>query len=61
MSVSMKDRMHTIAWFTGYRRLTIRYERQLDHFLAYRQLLAAITRHKKLDYEGSSTLTGQST
>lgn len=25
----------TIAWLTGYRRLTIRYERKGEHFLAF--------------------------
>ena len=38
----------TIAWLTGYRRLTIRYERHAEHFLAFLQLAAAITCYKKL-------------
>ncbi|KAA8954406.1 MAG: IS5 family transposase [Mycobacterium sp.] len=38
----------TIAWLTGYRRLTIRYERQAEHFLAFLQLAAAITCYKQL-------------
>lgn len=36
----------TIAWLTGYRRLTIRYERDANHFLAFLQLAAAITCYK---------------
>ena len=38
----------TIAWLTGYRRLTIRYERHAEHFLAFLQLAAAITCYKLL-------------
>ncbi len=38
----------TIAWFTGYRRLTIRYERKASHFAAFLTLGAAITCYKKL-------------
>jgi transposase len=38
----------TIAWLTGYRRLTIRYERDGNHFLAFLQLAAAITCYKIL-------------
>ena len=38
----------TIAWLTGYRRLTIRYERHAEHFLAFLQLAAAISCYKKL-------------
>lgn len=38
----------TIAWLTGYRRLTIRYERDGNHFLAFLQLAAAITCYKLL-------------
>jgi transposase len=38
----------TIAWLTGYRRLTIRYERQGENFLAFLQLAAAITCYKLL-------------
>jgi transposase len=38
----------TIAWLTGYRRLTIRYERHAEHYLAFLQLAAAITCYKKL-------------
>ncbi|TVT25866.1 transposase, partial [Amycolatopsis rhizosphaerae] len=33
---------------TGYRRLTLRYERKAKHFLAFLQLGAAITSWKKL-------------
>jgi transposase len=38
----------TIAWLTGYRRLTLRYERNPKHFLAFLQLAAALTCWKKL-------------
>ena len=38
----------TMAWFTGYRRLTIRYERKASHFAAFLTLAAAITCFKKL-------------
>jgi transposase len=38
----------TIAWFSGYRRLTLRYERKAEHFLAFLQLGAAMTCWKKL-------------
>jgi transposase len=38
----------TIAWLTGYRRLTIRYERHGHLFAAFLQLAAAITCYKKL-------------
>ncbi|WP_211227005.1 IS5 family transposase [Amycolatopsis benzoatilytica] len=38
----------TMAWFTGYRRLTLRYERKAGHFLAFLQLGAAVTCWKKL-------------
>ncbi|WP_137816584.1 IS5 family transposase, partial [Gandjariella thermophila] len=38
----------TIAWLTGYRRLTVRYERKAAHFLAFLTLGAAITCYKKL-------------
>jgi transposase len=38
----------TMAWFTGYRRLTIRYERKASHFLAFLTLGAALTCFKKL-------------
>ena len=38
----------TMAWFTGYRRLTIRYERKASHFVAFLTLGAAITCYKKL-------------
>lgn len=37
----------TLAWLTGYRRLTIRYERQAEHFTGFLQLAAAITCFKK--------------
>ncbi|QRP50992.1 IS5 family transposase [Amycolatopsis sp. FDAARGOS 1241] len=38
----------SIAWLTGYRRLTIRYERKAGHYLAFLTLAATITCHKKL-------------
>jgi hypothetical protein len=38
----------TLAWLTGYRRLTLRYERNASHFLAYLTLAATITCYKKL-------------
>jgi transposase len=38
----------TMAWFTGYRRLTLRYERKARHFLVFLQLGAAMTCWKKL-------------
>jgi transposase len=38
----------TMAWLTGYRRLTLRYERKATHFLAFLTLGAAITCYKKL-------------
>jgi transposase len=38
----------TISWLTGYRRLTIRYERKANHFLAFLTLAAAITCFKRL-------------
>jgi transposase len=38
----------TMAWFTGCRRLTLRYERKAEHFLAFLQLAAAVTCWKKL-------------
>ena len=38
----------TISWLTGYRRLTIRYERKASHFHAFLTLAAAITCFKKL-------------
>jgi transposase len=38
----------TIAWLTGYRRLTMRYERKAHHFLAFLTLAATITCYKKL-------------
>jgi transposase len=38
----------TIAWLTGYRRLTLRYERNASNFLAFLTLAAALTCHKKL-------------
>ncbi|WAL69651.1 IS5 family transposase [Amycolatopsis cynarae] len=38
----------TIAWLTGYRRLTIRYERKATHFLAFLTLGATLTCFKKL-------------
>ena len=36
------------AWLTGYRRLTIRYERHAHLFAAFLSLAAAITCFKKL-------------
>jgi transposase len=38
----------TMAWLTGYRRLTLRYERKPSHFLAFLTLGATLTYHKKL-------------
>ncbi|MEU4842463.1 IS5 family transposase [Nocardia testacea] len=38
----------TIAWLTGYRRLTIRYERHGRLFAAFLQLAAALTCYKEL-------------
>ncbi|MCU1682816.1 MAG: family transposase [Amycolatopsis sp.] len=38
----------TMAWLTGYRRLTLRYERHARHFLGFLTLGAAITCYKKL-------------
>ena len=38
----------TMAWLTGYRRLTLRYERKATHFLAFLTLGAALTCYKKL-------------
>ena len=38
----------TISWLTGYRRLTLRYERKSSHFLAFLTIAAAITCFKKL-------------
>ena len=38
----------TIAWLTGYRRLTLRYERNASHFLAFVTLAATLTCYKKL-------------
>lgn len=37
-----------LAWLTGYRRLTIRYERHGEHFAGFLQLAAALTCWKKL-------------
>ncbi|ANS31158.1 transposase [Rhodococcus opacus] len=37
-----------IAWLTGYRRLTIRYERHAEHFAGFLHLAAALTCYKKL-------------
>jgi hypothetical protein len=36
------------AWLTGYRRLTIRYERHGEHFAGFLHLAAALTCFKKL-------------
>jgi transposase len=38
----------TLAWLTGCRRLTLRYERHASHFLAFLTLAATITCYKKL-------------
>jgi transposase len=38
----------TLAWLTGYRRLTLRYERHADLFAAFLCLAAAIVCFKKL-------------
>lgn len=38
----------TMAWLTGYRRLTLRYERKAGHFLAFLLLGAALTCYKRL-------------
>ncbi|TBO55643.1 IS5/IS1182 family transposase, partial [Streptomyces kasugaensis] len=38
----------TIAWLFGYRRLTVRYERNGSHFLAFLGLAAALTCYKTL-------------
>jgi transposase len=38
----------TIAWLTGYRRLTIRYERISRYYTGFVTLAAAITCYKKL-------------
>lgn len=38
----------SIAWLFGYRRLTVRYEQQGEHFLAFLALAAALTCYKKL-------------
>ncbi len=38
----------TLAWLTGYRRLTLWYERHASHFLAFLTLAATITCYRKL-------------
>jgi transposase len=38
----------TMAWLTGYRRLTLRYERNANHFCAFLTLGATLTCFKKL-------------
>ena len=38
----------TMAWLTGYRRLTLRYERHASHLLGFLTLAATITCYKKL-------------
>lgn len=38
----------TMAWLTGYRRLTLRYERKATHFCAFLTLGATLTCFKKL-------------
>ena len=37
-----------MAWLTGYRRLTLRYERKAEHSLAFLILGASLTRYKRL-------------
>ncbi|TQC38350.1 hypothetical protein EEB14_60070 [Rhodococcus sp. WS4] len=37
-----------LSWLTGYRRLTIRYERHAEHFAGFLHLAAAATCFKKL-------------
>ena len=39
---------HSLAWLTGYRRLTIRYERSARLFTAFLTLAATLTCYKKL-------------
>ncbi|QOC93995.1 hypothetical protein D0Q02_24090 [Micromonospora craniellae] len=41
-----RARPNTFAWFTGYRRLTIRYERNPGLYCAFVALAAALTCHK---------------
>lgn len=38
----------TIAWLTGYRRLTVHYERKAEHFTAFLSLAATLTCWKRL-------------
>lgn len=38
----------TIAWLFNYRRLSIRYERKANHFMAFLTLAATLTCYKKL-------------
>jgi transposase len=38
----------TLAWLTGYQRLTLRYERHASHFPAFLTLAATVTCYKKL-------------
>jgi transposase len=38
----------TMAWLTGYQRLTLRYERNANHFCAFLTLAATLTCFKKL-------------
>nr|WP_198286055.1 IS5 family transposase [Saccharomonospora marina] len=38
----------SIAWLTGYRRLTLRYEHKPSHYLAFLTLAATLTCYKKL-------------
>jgi hypothetical protein len=37
-----------VAWLTGYRQLTLRYERNASHFLGFLTLTAIITCYKKV-------------
>lgn len=39
-----------MAWFTGYRRLTLRYERRADTFKAVLALAAALVCLKRLQH-----------
>jgi hypothetical protein len=38
----------SIAWLFGYRRLSIRYERKVNHFSAFLTLAATLVCYKKL-------------
>ncbi len=45
-----------MAWFTGYRRLTLRYERRADTFKAFLALAAALVCFKRLALEVTQTV-----